>query len=122
MVAFVSFFAMASDGSGKAPSKPLRGAPVVLTIYLTYYQVMKRVNLADAKARFSHYVESVESGETIILCRRNVPVAELRPLKAARREPRRTGIDRGMELPGSFFEPLPDELLEAFEGAADAAP
>lgn len=82
---------------------------------------MKQVNLADAKAHFSHYIDSVEKGETIILCRRNVPVAELRPLKAARREPRRTGIDRGMEVPASFFEPLPDELLDAFEGGADPA-
>jgi prevent-host-death family protein len=44
--------------------------------------VMKevRVNIAEAKAKLSQYVRQVKNGETILLCERNVPVAELRPL------------------------------------------
>ena len=38
------------------------------------------VNIAEAKARFSHYIRRVRNGESFILCDRNVPVAELRPL------------------------------------------
>ena len=42
---------------------------------------MRRINLADAKAHLSQYIDSVERGETIVLCRRNVPVAEIRPCR-----------------------------------------
>ncbi|MCY4506383.1 MAG: type II toxin-antitoxin system prevent-host-death family antitoxin [Acidobacteria bacterium] len=75
------------------------------------YQVMLKVNIADAKARLSMYVESVERGETVVLCRRNVPVAEIRPIATLPRQERPVGIDRGMRVPDSFFEPLPDEIL-----------
>ena len=75
---------------------------------------MIQVNIAEAKARFSRYLESVERGETIVLCRRNVPIAEIRPLPKPPASERPVGIDRGLEIPDSFFEPLPDELLEAF--------
>jgi prevent-host-death family protein len=78
---------------------------------------MIRINIAEAKARLSHYLESVEKGEVVVLCRRNVPIAELRPLPKAPSKPRPVGIDRGMKIPPSFFEPLPDEMLDAFEGS-----
>ena len=76
---------------------------------------MIRINVAEVKARLARYLDSVQQGETVILCRRNVPIAELRPLPSRPRRERRVGIDRGMELPGSFFEPLPDALLTKFE-------
>ncbi len=81
---------------------------------------MIKINIAEAKAHFSRYIEAVERGETVTVCRRNVPVAEIRPLRQPLRDLRPVGIDRGMEVPASFFEPLPDDLLAAFEGAADA--
>ena len=77
---------------------------------------MIRINVAEAKARLSKYLDSVQRGETVILCRRNIPIAEIRPLPNRPRQERRVGIDRGMELPTSFFEPLPDALLSRFEG------
>ncbi len=83
---------------------------------MTYYQHMIKVNIADAKAHFSRYLENVESGETILVCRRNVPIAELRPVPRRPTQARPVGIDRGMIVPSSFFEPLPNELLDAFEG------
>ena len=80
---------------------------------------MIKINIAEAKAHFSRYIETVERGETVTVCRRNVPVAEIRPLPQPLRDLRPVGIDRGMEVPASFFEPLPDDLLAAFEGAVD---
>ena len=77
---------------------------------------MNRINTAEAKARLSHYLDKVGKGETVIICRRNVPIAELRPIPAPLRQPRPVGIDRGMTIPDSFFDPLPDDLLDAFEG------
>lgn len=86
---------------------------------------MIKVNLADAKSRLSQYLDSVERGETVILCRRNVPVAEIRPLPRPLTEPRPIGTDPDLVIPDSFFDPLPEDLLDAFEGgraSSGAAP
>ena len=81
---------------------------------------MIKVNIADAKAHFSRYLERVEGGETVLVCRRNVPIAEIRPVPKPPSQPRPVGIDRGMVVPSGFFEPLPDELLDAFEGGKES--
>jgi len=75
-----------------------------------------KINIAEAKARFSRCLEQVERGETVVICRRNVPIAEIRPVSRLPEKTRPVGIDRGMTIPASFFEPLPDALLDAFEG------
>lgn len=87
-------------------------------IYLSIFMSMNKVNIADARANLSRHLERVEAGETILLCRRNVPIAEIRPLRTEPARERPVGIDRGMSVPDSFFEPLPVELLSAF-GATD---
>jgi len=52
------------------------------------------------------------------VCKRNVPIAEIRPLprKPGSRRPIGLARDKGVRLPDSFFEPLPAELIGAFEG------
>ena len=80
---------------------------------------MIRVNIADAKTHLSRSLDKVEGGETILVCRRNVPDAEIRPVPRPPAEPRPVGIDRGMTIPSDFFEPLPDDLLDAFEGGSE---
>ena len=77
---------------------------------------MIRINIAEAKTQLSRHLERVERGETIPLCRRNVPIAEIRPLAPRRGTPRPVGIDKGMSIPATFFETLPAEILDAFEG------
>ena len=83
---------------------------------------MISLNVNEAKAHLSKYLHAVEAGETVVLCRRNVPVAEIRalPNKAAP-GPRPLGLanDRGEALPASFFDELPDELLAAFSGTGE---
>ena len=83
---------------------------------LTYDGLMIRVDIADAKTHLSRYLDSVEKGERVVICRRNVPIAEIHPVSKPLTEPRPVGIDRGMTIPAAFFEPLPDDLLDAFEG------
>ncbi len=83
---------------------------------MDHYMVMKRVNLHEAKAQLSALVDRVSEGETVVICRRNVPCAELRPVPRPRKSPRPIGLAKGFEVPSSFFEPLPDDILEAFEG------
>ena len=77
---------------------------------------MIKINVAEAKAHLAGYLERVEAGEVVVVCRRNVPIAEIRSVAKRPRQPRPVGIDRGMVIPASFFQPLPDDLLDAFEG------
>ena len=79
---------------------------------------MTRVNIAEARAGLARYLARVERGETVTLCRRNVPIAEIRPLPSTPVRERPIGIDRGMRVPASFFEPLPEPVLRAFQGDA----
>ena len=77
---------------------------------------MKKVNLSEAKEHLSALVDRVAEGETVLICRRNVPAAELRPVRKPRRTRRPVGLVPGLAVPASFSEPLPEELLAAFEG------
>jgi prevent-host-death family protein len=84
-----------------------------------------QVNIFEIKARLSEYLDRVARGERIIVCRHNRPVAELRPLGDVRRQPRPIGPLPGevpFEVPPSFFEPLPPEELDAWEGVGGAEP
>lgn len=80
---------------------------------------MISLNINEAKAHLSKYLHAVEAGETVVLCRRNVPVAEIRLLPSKiSTSPRLIGLaqDRGEPLPESFFDELPDDILAAFGG------
>ena len=76
---------------------------------------MIRLNVHDAKTHLSRYLRRIQLGETILLCRRNLPIAEIRPLPVPPAGPRQLGTARGrFDLPPQFFEPLPREFREAF--------
>ena len=78
---------------------------------------MIRLNIHEAKTHLSRYLARLEAGETIVLCRRNQPIAELRPLPRIETAPRPFGLARGtFSVPDSFFEPLPADVIEGFEG------
>jgi len=38
---------------------------------------MKTLNVSEAKTHFSSVVDQVEQGETVLICRRNLPVAKM---------------------------------------------
>jgi antitoxin (DNA-binding transcriptional repressor) of toxin-antitoxin stability system len=76
---------------------------------------MKRVNMHDAKRNLSRHIAELKPGETIQICNRNEPVAELRAFSKTPKQGVRIGVLEGqIEIPDSFFEPLPDDLLRAF--------
>lgn len=88
-----------------------------LVHFMIHNIVVKRVNIHDAKTNLSRYIAELEPGDAIVLCRRNRPVAEIRPLrKKSVRQPRIGAYAGQFEVPASFFEPLPDEILKAFSG------
>ena len=79
--------------------------------------VMIMVNIHEAKARLSEFLSMAQKGEVVIICKRNVPVAELRSVPKRDTERRAVGFMKGeFDLPQSFFEPLPDDVLDSFEG------
>jgi prevent-host-death family protein len=74
------------------------------------------VNIYEAKAKLSEYLDAVAKGERVLICKRNQPVAELRAVEQKRTEPRPVGGGpHHFEVPDSFFEPMPDDFLDAFE-------
>ncbi len=86
-------------------------------MFMTSNMTMIKVNIADAKARFSEYLKRVEAGETVLLARRNQPIAEIRPLARPPQQPRPVGLAAGeFEVPEDFDAPLPEAILKAFEG------
>jgi prevent-host-death family protein len=77
---------------------------------------MIMVNIADAKAKLSEYLEAVSQGETVVICRHNRPVAELRAIEARLTGPRDlTPMFPDWKIDPAFFEPLADEELAAWE-------
>jgi prevent-host-death family protein len=72
------------------------------------------VNIHEAKARLSEFLDAVAAGERVVICKRNQPVAELRAVEQKRTGPRPIGGAKGIVIPPAFFEPMPDEWLDAF--------
>jgi len=96
------------------------------------YMTMLIVNIYEAKAKLSQFLDLAARGERVLICKRNRPIAELRAVESVRTEPRPIGLARGhVTVPDSFFQPLPDDMLDAFDGierragllqVADASP
>ncbi|MBI5491150.1 MAG: type II toxin-antitoxin system Phd/YefM family antitoxin [Deltaproteobacteria bacterium] len=79
---------------------------------------MNKININEAKTNLSRYLKRIRNGETIILCRRNVPIAEIRRLPDETSDRPRIGLCRGsFTVPPEFFAPLPEDVLATFEGA-----
>lgn len=78
---------------------------------------MIRINVYEAKTHLSRYLAKLAPGETLLVCKRNVPIAEVRRLPAQRVAKRPIGLAKGtFQVPPSFLEPLPDEELAAWDG------
>jgi prevent-host-death family protein len=80
---------------------------------------MMVINIHEAKARLSELLEAVANGERIVISKRNRPVAELRSVEHARTEPRPIGPGRHrFAVPDAFFDPMPNDLLDAFDSGS----
>lgn len=78
---------------------------------------MLKLNIHEAKTHLSRYLKRISRGETILLCKRNVPIAEIKPLQLPWKDKRSIGLAKGrFRLPAEFSEPLPEEVLHAFQG------
>jgi antitoxin (DNA-binding transcriptional repressor) of toxin-antitoxin stability system len=78
---------------------------------------MATITLEEMQRDLEGCLQRVEAGETLLIVRGNGPIAEVKPVEQPSRKPRPAGLAEGQfSVPDSFFEPLPDELLDLFEG------
>lgn len=79
---------------------------------------MIQATIYEAKTNLSRLVKQAQKGELVVITagRKKAPVAQLIAVNAA--EKKRLGILEapGFVLPDSFFDPLPEEELRAWEG------
>lgn len=75
----------------------------------------KRINIHQAKTHLSRFAKQVKAGETLILCDRNIPFAEIRPLGAAHPGKKRPfGIYKGQFTVPQGFNKADSEISRAF--------
>ena len=75
----------------------------------------RTLNLYEAKTNLSALVDEAASGQEIIIAKAGKPLAKLVPFRPVAR--RRPGLGRGtVWMAEDFDAPLPDSVLDAFEG------
>ena len=76
---------------------------------------MSTVNVHEAKTHLSRLLVRVEAGEEIVIARNGKPVARLVGHQSGARV-RRFGVLKGrLTVDDSFFDPLPESELAAWE-------
>jgi prevent-host-death family protein len=74
---------------------------------------MTLVNVHEAKTHFSRLLDRAHAGEEVIIAKNGKPFARLCALEPL--PPREPGLLKG-KVTSAFFEPLPDDELQAWQG------
>lgn len=77
---------------------------------------MTTLNLYEAKTQLSQLVERAADGEEIIIAKAGKPMARLMPLAKPVREVKFGTLTGQVWIADNFDDPLPDDLLAAFNG------
>ena len=77
---------------------------------------MALVNVHEAKTQLSRLLERVRAGEEIVIAKAGKPCARLVPLDPPPQRVLGRYRDRDGEIPDSFFDPLDETDLAAWEG------
>lgn len=80
------------------------------------------VNVHEAKTHLSRLLERAHNGEEIILAKSGKPYARLVPLASVEKPRRQPGRLKGMKIPDSFFDPLPEDELRLWEEGSPSDP
>ena len=75
-----------------------------------------KVSVAEAKNRLPELIKAVEDGESVTICRRGTPVADLIPTKMAGENKPKFGTLRGkvIEIDPDWWKPMSDEEVDDF--------
>ena len=77
---------------------------------------MDSVNIHAAKTNLSRLLEAVAKGEEVVIAKGGTPVAKLVPFQAPMPRRQLGTLAGTFVVPDDFDDPLPDDLLDAFEG------
>lgn len=78
---------------------------------------MSTVSVQDIQRDLPSFLRRVEAGESFLVVSGQHPLAEIRPVSAPSTAPRPFGLCAGQfTVPVDFDQPLPDEVLNTFEG------
>jgi len=77
---------------------------------------MHIVNIHDAKTHFSKLIDSVMNGEEIIIAKAGKPAAKLVPITTVKSKRKPGALKGKIKMAKDFNAPLPDDLLDQFEG------
>lgn len=75
---------------------------------------MATVSVYSARAEFSRLIERALAGEEVIITRRGKPAVRLVPVEEPRPRRKPGALKGKLEVPASFFDPLPDDIIDAF--------
>ena len=75
-----------------------------------------QINIYAAKTQLSRLVDQVNAGEEVVITRHGRPVARLVPAAAAKSRVPGLLEGKGYWIADDFDAPLPDDLLDLFEG------
>ncbi|MCT7966110.1 type II toxin-antitoxin system Phd/YefM family antitoxin [Laspinema sp. D1] len=77
---------------------------------------MVRVTIEEIQRDPLEYLRRVEGGETLVIVRSHEAIAEIRPITPSQ-QLRPYGLCNGeFVVPDDFDAPLPDDIINAFEG------
>ena len=77
---------------------------------------METINVHQAKTHLSRLLDRAQQGEEFVIAKAGRPVARLVPLARVGKKRRLGLLDGKFKVPDDFNEPLPNEVIAAFEG------
>ncbi len=78
---------------------------------------MQQITIQEIQENPSKYLNQVEAGESFIIMQEDKPIAELKPIINNKKPRRPFALCKGeFTVPDDFDDPLPDDILDAFEG------
>jgi prevent-host-death family protein len=85
--------------------------------------MIKQISVQDAKKQLSALLDRVKNGESFTIIKSGQPVALLSPVQKGKRRKSRIGFMKGkIKFAPDFDDPLPAEILDAFEGGGSCDP
>ncbi|MEH2294676.1 type II toxin-antitoxin system Phd/YefM family antitoxin [Nostoc sp.] len=78
---------------------------------------MLTVTIDEIQQKLTSYLHQVAAGESIIIMQAGKPIAEIKPVSPTSQQIRPYGLCAGeFIVPDNFDSPLPEEILNSFEG------